>query len=221
MTTTCPTCEIYFVRHGETDWNLQDRVQGHTDIPLNATGITQAIDLSQLLASVPFSAAFSSDLSRAQQTAELILKPRSLPVMISPALRERSAGALEGAERKKLEEGIRPFLLSEKALNQESYFHSVWHPEVETLHSVFKRVTDFLFPLVINHPGQPLLVVSHGGVLRSLLDHFSFTPKKRWIVDNCGFIKIKIENQHLKLLDSHRISHGSWLPGNSVTKKRG
>ncbi len=207
MNTFCSACEIYFVRHGETDWNLQERIQGHTDIPLNATGISQAAHLGELLADIPFSAVFSSDLIRAQQTAELILKPRVLSVMASSALRERSAGALEGLNKDKFEERIRPFLLSEKALNQETYIHSAWHPELETTHSVYTRVTDFLFPLATHYIGQSLLVVSHGGVLRAFLDHLSFTPKRRWIVDNCGFIKIKIEQQQLHLTDCHRISH--------------
>jgi 2,3-bisphosphoglycerate-dependent phosphoglycerate mutase len=203
------TCDIYFIRHGETDWNLQDRIQGHTDIPLNATGISQALHLGQLLADIPFSAAFSSDLARAQQTAELVLKPRSLPITASLALRERSAGILEGMNKDKFEEGVRPFLLSEQALHQDTYIHTAWHPELETMHSVFKRVTDFLFPLAVHYQGQSILVVSHGGVLRAILDHLCFTPKKRWIVDNCGFIKIQISQQKLYLLDCHRVSNKS------------
>lgn len=207
MSVPSSACEIYFIRHGETDWNLQDRIQGQTDIPLNANGISQAMNLGSLLADIPFTAAFSSDLSRAQQTAELVLQPRSLPIVPSLSLRERSAGALEGVNKEHFEERIRPFLLSEQALHHETYLCTPWHPEIETSHSVFKRVTHFLFPLVALHLSQTLLVVSHGGVLRSILDHLSFTPKKRWIVDNCGFIKIRIDHQqNLQLLDCHRVS---------------
>lgn len=204
--TSSSASEIYFIRHGETDWNLQDRIQGHTDIPLNATGISQALCLGQLLSEVPFSAAFSSDLSRAQQTAELILRPRMLPITTSLALRERSAGILEGMNKDKFEEDVRPFLLSEQALHQETYIHTAWHPELETMHSVFKRVTNFLFPFISYYSG-PILVVSHGGVLRAILDHLCFTPRKRWIVDNCGFIKIQINQQKLSLLDCHQVSN--------------
>lgn len=206
MTSFSPFCEIYFVRHGETDWNLQDRIQGHTDIPLNATGISQSMELRQLLSDVCFSAAFSSDLSRAQQTAELILTPSPLPVLPSFALRERSAGALEGLHKETFEEKIRPFLSSEQALHYESYMQTPWHPELETSHSVFKRVSEFLFPLAGHYPKQQVLIVSHGGVLRSILDHLSFVPKKRWVIDNCGFIKIHVGKHQLKLLDYHRVS---------------
>lgn len=201
------TCDIYFIRHGETDWNLQDRIQGHTDIPLNATGISQALSLGQILAKIPFSAAFSSDLSRAQQTAELVLKPRIIPITASLALRERKAGALEGINKDIFEEKIRPFLISEQALHHETYLHTPWHPELETMHSVFKRVTNLLFPLATHYSGQSILIVSHGGVLRAILDHLCFTPRMRWIVDNCGFIKIQITQQKLSLLDCHKVSN--------------
>jgi probable phosphoglycerate mutase len=201
------SCEIYLVRHGETDWNLQERIQGHTDIPLNVTGISQAIHLGEILSNVPFSAAYASDLSRAQQTAELILKSRPLPVIPIPALRERSAGTLEGISKDQFEERIRPFLLSEQALKQETYIQTAWHPEIETTHSVLRRVTDFLFPLATSYTGRPLLIVSHGGVIRSFLDHLSFMPGRRWVVQNCGFIKLKVEMQQLHLLDQHRIVH--------------
>ncbi len=206
MTTFSPSCEIYFVRHGETDWNLQGRVQGHTDIPLNATGISQASHLGQLLASISFSAAFSSDLTRARQTAELILKPRSLPIRESSALRERSAGKLEGQSTHQLEQSIRPFFLTEQALIKEFYLSTAWHAELETTQSVFQRVVNFLLPYMDHHHGTSILVVSHGGVLRSLLDHLLFMPGQRWAVINCGFIKVRIEQQKLHLLNCHGVT---------------
>ncbi|MFI0435649.1 MAG: histidine phosphatase family protein [Parachlamydiaceae bacterium] len=207
MSSSSKKCDIYLTRHGETDWNFQDLVQGQTDIPLNATGISQALQLRELLADIPFSAAFSSDLSRAQLTAELIVKPRQLRVKASPALRERSAGTLEGVNKHIFDEKIRPFLTSAKALHHETYLTTPWHPEIETTHSVLKRVSDFLFPLADLYPNQSLLVVSHGGVLRSILDYLSFTPTMRWMVDNCGFIKIELDRQKMKLLDYHRVFH--------------
>lgn len=206
-------CEIYFVRHGETDWNYQNRIQGQTDIPLNQNGFLQAEGLREKLSAVPFSAAFSSDLSRARQTAELVLQPRSIEVTVSEALRERHAGALEGLDKKSFEDKFLPFFQSSEALNQKSYLQSAWHPEIETMHSVFHRVIDFLYPYVKKSSrNQPILVVSHGGVLRSLLDHVSFHPNKRWIVDNCGFIKIKMNSKkRLELLDCHLISQQHWV----------
>lgn len=206
MTSLIRFCEVYFIRHGETDWNLEGRIQGHTDIPLNAKGISQALCLSELLADISFAAAFSSDLSRARQTAELILKPRTLPIFESPALRERSAGKMEGQKSDLLDQSIQPFFLSEQALIKETYLDSAWHPELETSSSVFKRVMNFLIPHIHHHQEKPILVVSHGGVLRSLLDHLSFKPLQRWAVANCGFIKVKLEQQAIHLLDCHGVT---------------
>lgn len=197
-----PSLDIYLIRHGETDWNLQGRMQGQTDISLNPNGITQALQLGDALKEIPFSHAYSSDLSRASHTAELILKPRKIPLLTSSALRERSAGALEGEKIKEIDQKIRPFFLSEKAMNKESYLKTAWHPEIETSHSVFERVKNFLAFAAEESTGQPILVVSHGGVLRSFLDHLSFVPLRRWVVANCGYIQIRIDHQAIHLIDS-------------------
>jgi len=199
-------CEVYFIRHGQTDWNAQGLIQGHADIPLNATGASQASHLGELLADIPFSAAFSSDLVRARQTAELVLKPRSIPIVASSALRERSAGKMEGESTDKFDQIVRSFFLSEQALVKETYLSSAWHPELETPYSILKRVMDFLLPQVNHHQEQSILVSTHGGVLRSILDFLSFMPRQRWTVANCGFIKIKMGQDILHLLDCYGVT---------------
>lgn len=201
-----PFCDIYFTRHGETDWNVQRRMQGHSDIPLNSTGISQACRLGELLEHIPFTAAYSSDLSRARHTAELILGSRNLPVTPSADLRERNGGKLEGLDTEQVDQAIRSFFLSEQSLIKETYFNSAWHPEFETSQSILLRITSFLFPIIPNYHEQIVLVVTHGGVLRTLLDHLSFMPGQRWVVANCGFIKIRVEQETLWLLESHEVS---------------
>ena len=87
---------ILLVRHGETDWNRDRRVQGHTDVPLNETGREQARALAGELAGEPLAAVYSSDLSRALETATIVAEPRSLAVTTLPALREKHFGTWEG-----------------------------------------------------------------------------------------------------------------------------
>ena len=87
---------ILLARHGETDWNLQQRWQGHTDTPLNETGRKQARALAEELAGEPIDAVFSSDLIRAHETARLIAVPRGLGVTALRDLRERHFGSVEG-----------------------------------------------------------------------------------------------------------------------------
>jgi broad specificity phosphatase PhoE len=89
------------VRHGETEWNQDNRIQGQTDIPLNARGRRQAEALAERLADVPLDLIYASDLSRARVTAELIAarRPRAVPVVARPELRECYYGLWEGLTR--------------------------------------------------------------------------------------------------------------------------
>ena len=88
--------EILLARHGETDWNIGRRVQGHTDIPLNAAGVDQARALAEQLAGEPLTAVFSSDLSRALDTATAVANAHGLVVVVDPRLREKNFGTWEG-----------------------------------------------------------------------------------------------------------------------------
>ena len=87
---------LLLIRHGETDWNVETRVQGTTDIPLNATGLHQARQVAQALAGESLAAVFASPLQRALRTAELIAGPHRLQVVTHPGLRELDQGELEG-----------------------------------------------------------------------------------------------------------------------------
>ncbi len=197
---------IYLVRHGETDWNVERRLQGQTDIALNTTGISQAMRLAEELRHIPFAQAFSSDLSRAFQTASLLVDSRNIPVMKAVELRERNAGSLEGLPIHEVNAKMRTFFLSEQASHKESYMKSAWHPEMETSQSVLDRVTRFLNAHIPSTMDKPILVVSHGFVLRSFLDDFSFMPGCRWVIENCGFLKITIEGNTTHLIDSFGVT---------------
>ena len=87
---------LLLVRHGETDWNAEGRLQGHTDRPLNAHGRTQAKDLAERLAGEGADAIYASDLSRAKETAEILGARLGLPVVIDADLREKNWGNWEG-----------------------------------------------------------------------------------------------------------------------------
>ena len=87
---------ILLIRHGETPWNAERRLQGHIDIALNDTGLQQAAALGQALAGEPLAAVLSSDLQRARQTAQAVASLHDLPVQADPLLRERCYGAFEG-----------------------------------------------------------------------------------------------------------------------------
>lgn len=90
--------KLYFIRHGETDWNLEHRAQGQVDNPLNATGIRQAEELKEKLKDYEFDVCYCSPLKRAIQTKDIILEGRDLKTIYDDDLKERSFGNLEGTD---------------------------------------------------------------------------------------------------------------------------
>ena len=87
---------LFLFRHGETDWNREGRLQGHTDTPLNATGLAQAQTLGESLRPHRLDAVVSSDLSRARVTAQIVAEALRVPLLIEAGLRETNVGAAEG-----------------------------------------------------------------------------------------------------------------------------
>lgn len=152
------TTRFCLMRHGETDWNAEGRIQGQIDIPLNATGASQAAAAGRSLASTSFVAAYSSDLVRARATAQAVLAGR--PVLEEAELRERHYGILQSLTLKEA-----------KALHPEAHRrHLAWdlHYDLdggESLAGFAMRVMTGLDALAARHVGETVLVVTHGGVL--------------------------------------------------------
>lgn len=148
---------FFLVRHGETEWNRLHKIQGSSDIPLNATGRAQALRVGAVLARHPFDLIVSSPLSRAFETASIIARRLSMPAPVAIAdLVERHYGEAEGATRDDLERlfpGDTPV------------------PGREERSAVQARVTGVLRELAIAHPGADVIVVSHGGVIRSVIEY--------------------------------------------------
>jgi broad specificity phosphatase PhoE len=158
------TTELYLIRHGETDWNLQHRIQGLTDIPLNETGREQARAAGRLLSERGFDRIFSSPLSRARETAEIIAAEAGLPSPdIVDALVERDYGDAEGLSFAEIER---------------RYPDRSLVPGEETREAVAQRVLPALHDLAAAHPDEALLIVSHGGAIRSVL--MSVQPEVRY-----------------------------------------
>lgn len=151
---------IIAIRHGETDWNATSRIQGHTDIPLNARGLEQAQLAARALADEAIDAVYASDLQRAWQTAEAIATPHGLPVVRDRALRERCFGQFEGYSFAALEP-LHPELCT-RWRHRDPKFAA---PGGETLHDFAARAQAALRQIAARHPGQLIVVAVHGGVL--------------------------------------------------------
>ena len=142
---------IYFVRHGETDFNLFSVSQGQLDTSLNKTGLKQAEQLAEKLRDFKFDVVFSSSLTRCTQTAEIILKYHSNDLITDPRLMEVSKGNLQGTRN------------SQEVYNQ--FFADPHKFGGETEEDVFLRVSSFLKDIE-KYKGKNILIVSHGGVFK-------------------------------------------------------
>ena len=147
---------LYLVRHGETDWNLQRRIQGSTDIPLNETGRLQARRTGALLARRSWDAIISSPLVRAAETATIIADELGLAApQIVDAIVERAYGEAEGLDDREL---ARRFPGNTPVAGRESR------------QEVSARVMPALVAIAESRPGQHLILTTHGGVIRTVLE---------------------------------------------------
>jgi probable phosphoglycerate mutase len=163
------TTVFHLVRHGQTDWNLTGRWQGHSDVPLNAQGRRQAEHLARRLArdGARFDAFYASDLRRAWETAEIIGRAVGLRPVPTPALREIDLGTWAGKTREEIASGYPG--LWERALAGED----IPRGGGETFAALQARVAAWLEGAADRHPGAVICAVTHGGCIRSILLHAS------------------------------------------------
>ena len=151
---------LFAIRHGETAWNRDARIQGQLDIPLNDTGRWQAQRVAQALRHEPLAAIYSSDLSRARTTAEPLAAALGLTVQTHPGLRERHFGVFQGRTWAELEQEHPDVVHAWK-----TRVPDFAPPGGESLLALRARVEATFAELAARHPGQAIAVVAHGGVL--------------------------------------------------------
>jgi len=155
--------EFIVIRHGETAWNAQSRIQGHLDSPLNEEGLGQALLVAERLAHEPFSTLYSSDLGRALQTVQPIADRTAHEVVREPRLRERHLGVFQGLTGAQCEQRYPQEYARFKLRDLD---HVV--PGGESVRRLFARVGSIFTDLALRHPGERVVVVTHGGVLDAL-----------------------------------------------------
>ena len=155
---------IIAVRHGETAWNVDARIQGQLDIGLNDTGRWQARRVGAALAGEPISAVYSSDLGRAHETAQAIAEAAGTPVVADKGLRERGFGMFEGKTFNEIHQAWPDHAHSWRKRIPD------WVPPQggESLLQLRTRVTQTLQALASRHRGEQIVVVAHGGVLDAI-----------------------------------------------------
>lgn len=175
---------ICFIRHGETDWNVEKRIQGHTDIPLNETGRTQALVMAFKAAHQHFHSIYSSDLMRTMETVQALAQREGESVKPLPLLRERHYGIFQGITA---QEGATRYPKAHAhyvARDLEYNFETG-----ESLGQFAERASECVDWLVRHHSGQTIAVVSHSGVLDVIYRRATGRPlhtPRDFMIPNCA-----------------------------------
>lgn len=182
---------LYLIRHGETDWNKEGKLQGRTDVPLNDEGKQVAEWTRQALADVPFDIVYTSPLQRARMTAEILVGDRKIPIVDDERIIEVGFGLNEGISKSAWDANMRNFFLK-----TEDYIPAQGG---ETLEEVLERERKFLQELFENPELEQatILISTHGAALSGLLTIIKQNPiAKFWaggLHKNCGLSIIEVK----------------------------
>ncbi len=190
---------IIAIRHGETPWNVDGRIQGHTDIPLNPTGLQQAARAAQALADEAVHAIYSSDLQRAWQTAQALAQTTGAPLHPEPGLRERCFGAFEGRSFAEVEHSH-----PEAARRWRKREPDFVPPDGgESLLGLRTRIAATVGRLAAAHVGGQIALVAHGGVmdvLYRLATQQDLQAPRTWTLANTAINRLLWTPQGLTLV---------------------
>ena len=196
---------ITLVRHGETEWNVSGRWQGHLDAPLTPHGEAQAKALGERLKGGTFDACYTSDLGRAVHTSRLIGAPSALHFETDERLRERDLGVIQGLTTSEMLDQC-PDVYDSFRNNGPDYLV----PEGESFRQFSKRCVSAIEDFSDRHVGHSLLVVTHGGVLGSIFRHvvgLSLDAPRRYALLNCSVNVIEKKNGDWSVLHWGDVSH--------------
>lgn len=184
---------FYIVRHGESEGNVNGDILGGNS-PLTLRGRQQALEAAERLRDVAFDLAFSSDLQRTIETANIILQNRNLAVTHLPRLREKHFGELENLPSKEALKDFQSELAAFPTLSPEEQWANKWVDSMESAREAVDRLVGFLEETSQTHAGKTILVVNHGALMRTLLVHLgvgSFLEYPAGSVTNTGHIKLR------------------------------
>ena len=190
---------ILAIRHGETDWNVATRIQGQLDIPLNELGRRQAARLAQAVAHDGLEVVYSSDLRRAQETAESVVRGAGLAgLTLDTGLRERGFGVFEGLTYREIEERW-----PEQSARWRARDPDFGAEGGETLGEFYARCVATVSRLAAAHPGRTIALVAHGGVMDCLYraaTRADLRAPRSWQLGNASINRLLATPQGLTLI---------------------
>ncbi|HEX2531343.1 MAG TPA: histidine phosphatase family protein [Burkholderiaceae bacterium] len=201
--------EILLIRHGETAWNVEKRLQGHLDIPLNRIGQRQAVALGRALQNEPLDAIIASDLQRAVQTAHAVAAPRGMPVHTDPGLRERCYGAFEGLLYTDIGTRYPEAFAAWRSRDLDIRFPAGAHV-AETLREFSERAVAAVTRVVDGRNYRKVALVTHGGVLECVYRAamgIGFTHARDFDILNASINRVLWSGNGLQILQWSDVTH--------------
>lgn len=200
------TTTLFLVRHGQTEWNIQHRFQGHQDSPLTELGIKQALWLGESIRNDPIDVIYSSSSYRAHRTAELIKVGREINIIDSDALREINLGIWEGRNQQEVKDSYPEQY--DHFWNDPDEFHV---QESESFKDVSERVVGQLNQIIDEHQGKSILIVTHSVAVKLIMAHFeSRSMKDLWkppYIHPVCLSKVEVKNDRFEIILHGDISH--------------
>lgn len=191
--------EIYLIRHGQTEWNLEGRWQGQMNSDLTPLGVAQAKAVARRLETVEFHMLYSSDLTRTYDTAKEIAATTGHEIVPEERLRERRGGLMEGHTLVEAQQKFPEHFEVELHLRPADFAF----PGGESENQLRDRAMDVLTELAERHPGERIVAVSHGAILNTFLRHILGTQTTSWAfrLNNCG----------LSVVTHGKFRRGNWM----------
>lgn len=192
------TTTVYLVRHAESEWNVERKVQGYGigDSELTQNGKKGALRFAKSMSQVHFDAIITSPSLRAKETAEIIAKDRKLHIETNPDLHERPFGKYEGTSMKDF---ISKYKNWDSLTMEEKMNYKVDENE-ESQNEAYTRVSKALFKIAKENPGETVLCVTHGGLIRIILIKAGLGDFDTiGGIKNCGFAKLTIADNKIKI----------------------
>ena len=210
---------IIAIRNGETTWNVDTRIKGRLDIPLNATGRQQAARMALALKEDPITSVYASDLTRAWETAQYLGRAHGLEVNPEAGLRERGFGDFEGKTFAEIEA-----LLPDQSMRWRKRDPEFAPAGGESLLELNHRVVETIGRLAVKHPGELIALVGHGGVMDVLYraaTRLHIQAPRTWTLGNAAINRLLWTPEGLTLVgwaDSQHLDNESLDDGAAVAR---
>ncbi|MEC9012838.1 MAG: histidine phosphatase family protein [SAR324 cluster bacterium] len=196
--------EIILIRHGETEWNSQKRMQGHSNSDLSEVGMGQIQALGELMKNVSFDHIYSSDSLRTRQTAEAITQYSGHTLQFDQRIREKNLGVFEGLTSTEAKERHPEIYRLFKTAGANYVID-----EGESTQQLLERALEFIEEIRLRHSQERVVMVTHGGVVRVLMKHalgLSIDAPTRFIIKNTGIFGL-IWNENWLVTQMGVVSH--------------